>query len=50
MVKMVFIEVTIVMKKVTLKMVEMLVMMGMANMVDLVDTVMKVILEMVGMF
>ena len=50
MVKMVFIEVTIVMKKVTLKMVEMLVMMGMANMVDLVDMVMKVILEMVGMF
>ena len=44
---MVFIEVTIVMKKVTLKMVEMLVMMGMANMVDMV---MKVTLEMVEMF
>ena len=30
------------MKKVTLKMVEMLVIMGMANMVDMVDMVMKV--------
>ena len=47
MVKRVFIEVIIVMKKVTLKMVEMLVMMGMVNMVDMV---MKVTLEMVGMF
>ena len=47
MVKMVFIEMTIVMKKVTLKMVEMLVMMGMVNMVGMM---MKVTLEMVGMF
>ena len=47
MVKRVFIEVTVVMKKVTLKMVEMLVMMGMVNMVDIV---MKVTLVMVGMF
>ena len=50
MVKMVLIEVTIVTRKVTLKMVEMLVMMGMVNMVNMVDMVMKVILEMVGMF
>ena len=45
MVKMVFFEMTtIVMKKVTLKMVEILVMMGMVNMVDMVDMVMKVTL------